>query len=177
MRASYIGNTTDFQSVKVGSTPIARSAKMQINQNFFDKIYPTLSELKKTLNTDFVIFGSAPLYLLGVLDFQPENNFNDIDIAIQSEENVPKNASVVLFHDDPKQKLYKLSINGVNIDIGYAWPDQKKYFEKIFKDPIVIDRFKFANLNICREWKELMVKKYNREKDKYYLQKIKEFKS
>jgi hypothetical protein len=149
---------------------------MNVNQEFFNKIRPTLLELEKIIGPNFVIFGSAPLYLLGVLDFNQETTFNDIDIAVQSEKEIPKNAEVVLFHDDPNQKLFKLSINNINTDIGYAWPGQEKYFKKIFKDPIIVDDFKFANLNICQEWKGLMVEKYNREKDRYYLQKIKEFK-
>ena len=149
---------------------------MQINQDFFNKIHPTLLGLKEVLGVDFVIFGSAPLYLIGVLDFQPETALNDIDIAVQNENDIPKDARVVLFHDDPNQKLYKLSINNVTIDIGYAWSGQEEYFKKIFINPIIVESFKFANLDICEEWKELMVKKYNREKDKYYLEKIREFK-
>ncbi|MDD5738721.1 MAG: hypothetical protein PHY72_02215 [Candidatus Pacebacteria bacterium] len=149
---------------------------MRINQEFFNKIYPTLSELKKIIGPNFIIFGSAPLYLLGVLDFNQESRLNDIDIAIRDEEIVAPNAQIVLFHEDPRQKLYKLSINNINVDIGGPWPGQEEYFEKIFKDPVIVDGFKFANLNICQEWKELMVGKYNREKDRYYLQKIKEFK-
>jgi len=148
---------------------------MKINQFFLEKISPILTELKQKIGTDFVVFGSAPLYLFGVLEFAEETKINDLDIAIKNERDIPKEAQVVFFHNDPKQKFYKLLIKNVNVDIGTAWPGQERYFKKIFKNPVIIKGFKFANLSICQEWKELMVKKYDREKDKYYLSKIQEF--
>lgn len=127
------------------------------------------------MKSDFVIFGSSPLYLLDVLEFTNDTKINDLDIAVRKQSQIPKEAKVVYFHNDPEQKLHKLSISGINIDIGSAWPGQEKYFKKIFKNPTIVNNFKFANLDICQEWKELMVEKYNRDKDKYYLEKIKSF--
>ena len=147
---------------------------MFINQEFFDRIEPVLIELKEKLKSEFVVFGSTPLYLLGVLEIKKGSDFNDIDIAIRDASVIPEEAKTVYFRGDPNQKLYKIKIKDINVDIGSAWPGQEEIFDKIFKEPIVVKGFNFANLDICQEWKELMVEKYNREKDKHHLEKIKE---
>ncbi len=149
---------------------------MEINQKFFRRIEPVLEELREKLKTDFVVFGSGPLYLFGILEFNDQSVLNDLDIAIKEESVVPKEAQTVYFRKDPNQKLFKINIQDVNVDMGAAWPGQEEIFEKIFKDPVVIKGFNFANLDICQEWRELIVKKYGREKDIIYLKKIKEYK-
>ncbi|KKP31667.1 MAG: hypothetical protein UR22_C0020G0013 [Parcubacteria group bacterium GW2011_GWC2_32_10] len=148
---------------------------MYINQIFFDKIEPVLVELKNKLKTDFVLFGSAPLYLMGVLEFNKDSVLNDLDIALRDLSCISQDAKEVQFRKDPNQKLYKINIQGINVDMGSAWPGQEEIFEKIFKNPVIERGFKFANLDICLEWRELIVKKYGREKDIIYLEKIKQF--
>jgi len=149
---------------------------MPINQAFLSAIKPILIGLQEKLHSEFVVFGSAPLYLLGILEFNKISDLNDLDIALKDESVIPKEAKVVYFHEDPNQKFYKIEISGVKVDIGSAWPGQEAHFDKIFENPIIVEGFKFANLYACRGWKELMVKKYNKEKDKYYLKKIREYK-
>ena len=146
---------------------------MNINQKFFDKVDPVLIKLRKKFGEDFVVFGSAPLYLMGVLEFKED--FNDLDIAVKDISPIIKEAKQVCFGGDPNQKLYKINIQGINVDIGSAWPGEEKVFEKLLENPIVVKDFKFVNLDNCQAWKEDMVKKYNREKDKLHLQKIKEY--
>jgi hypothetical protein len=148
---------------------------MQINQNFFNYIKPFLVKLKEEIGDDFVVFGSAPLYLLGIVDFK--ESFNDLDITIRDVANIPNSAEVVTFHNNPAQKFYKIKIDGMNIDIASTWPGYEEFFEKIFTKPIIVEGFKFANLDIVEEFKNEMVKKYNRQKDKDYLEKIKQFRS
>lgn len=148
--------------------------EMTINKEFFDKIEPVLKELEKKLGTDFVVFGSGPLYLTGVLELKED--FNDLDIAVRDVSPIVKEAKEVLFRGDLNQKLYKINIQGINVDVGQAWPGQEEVFEKLFENPIVVKGFKFVNLDSCQAWKEDMVKKYGREKDKIHLEKIKEYK-
>lgn len=150
--------------------------KMEINKLFFEKIKPVLVELKNKLKTDFVVFGSGPLYLLGVLDFNKDSVLNDLDIALRDLLAIPPGAQEVHFRKDLNQKLFKINIQGINVDMGSAWPGQEEIFEKIFTNPVVLEGFKFANLDICLEWRELIVKKYGREKDIIYLEKFKQFK-
>jgi len=146
---------------------------MEINKEFLKIILPVLEELKNKLKGDFVVFGSTPLYLFGVLEFK---ELHDIDIAVRDESIIPSGAKLILFADNPKQRLYKFRVKDINIDIGSAWPGQEEIFNRIFQDPIIIEGIKFANLDIIREWKELMVKEYDRQKDKDHLEKIKIFK-
>lgn len=148
---------------------------MFIKEEFFDRIESVLVELKEKLKSDFVVFGSGPLYLLGVLELNKDSDFNDLDIAVRDASAIIKEAKTVYFRGDPNQKLYKIKIKGIDVDIGSAWPGQEEIFEKIFEDPVVVKGFKFANLDVCQKWKELMVEKYNREKDKLHLEKIKEY--
>jgi hypothetical protein len=149
---------------------------LDINQEFFNRIEPILIKLKKKIGPDFIIFGSAPLYLLGVLDFNNGSEFNDLDVAVKDESVIPKKeAKEVCFKGDPSQRLYKINIDGVNIDIGSAWPEHEEIFNRIFENPVIVQGFKFANLDICEEWRKLVVKKYDNEKAKYHLEKIKEF--
>ncbi|MDP2951156.1 MAG: hypothetical protein Q8N55_02105 [bacterium] len=146
---------------------------MKINQDFLKAILPTLLELKNKLKGDFVVFGSAPLYLLGILEFK---KLNDLDIAIKDEFAIPKEAELVIFANDQRQKLYKLQIGDIKVDIGPAWPGREDIFKRIFQNPTIISGIKFANLGIVQEWKELMVKEYGREKDKEHLEKIRKYK-
>ncbi len=150
---------------------------MNINKRFFNSIKPILIKLKKRIGNEFVIFGSAPLYLLGILKFKDLKNFNDIDIAIKDILIIPKEAETVMFQNNPNQKFYKIKIDNINIDIGPGWPGEERFFSKLFRNPINIEGFKFVNLDTTEEWKEYMYKKYNREKDKKYLEKIKKYKT
>ncbi len=63
----------------------------------------------------------------------------------------------------------------MEIDIASVWLGQEDSFRKIFINPIIVDGFKFANLEIVEEWKNEMVIKYNRKKDENYLKKIKQY--
>ena len=151
---------------------------MKINKEFFNYIKPILVKLKSKIGNDFVIFGSTPLYLFGVVEFTKE--INDIDVALKDKVNLPSNAKVVTFQGDTNKKFHKINIDGVNIDIGCeweGWSGQKEFFKKLFKEQVVVDGYKFVNINVIEEWKKEMVKKYNREKDKKYLKQIKEYKT
>jgi len=147
---------------------------MKINERFLRSIEPALIQLQEKIGDDFVVFGSAPLYLLGVVDFNKP--INDLDIAIKDKTMIPKEAKEVLFQDNPDQKLYKMQLDNITIDIGSCWRGQETFFYKLFENPIRVGNFKFANLEILEEWKKNMVAKYNREKDKIYLDKIREYK-
>ena len=81
------------------------------------------------------------------------------------------------FHKDPNQKFYKIKIDNIEVDMAALWPGQEHFFNKIHANPILIEGFKFANLEVVKEWKMEMVKKYNRLKDKEYLEKINSFQS
>ncbi len=54
---------------------------MKINQEFFNYIKPYLIKFREKIGDDFVVFGSAPLYLLGVVKFDGE--INDLDISVK----------------------------------------------------------------------------------------------
>lgn len=149
---------------------------IQINKDFFSVIEPILIKLKNKLGRKFIIFGSAPLYLLGVVEFNGNKGINDLDVVVEDASVIPKEAKQVTFQKDANQKLYKLRIDNINIDIGYCWPGQEKFFYKLFKNPIIVNGFSFANLEIMEKWKILMVRKYNREKDKNYLVAIASYK-
>lgn len=146
---------------------------MKISQDFFNYIKPYLIKIQAIIGNDFVVFGSAPLYLLGVLKF--DGKIHDLDISIKNSEDVPKDAQIVTFHKDHNQIFYKIMIDDMQIDIASLWPGQEYFFNKIHTAPIVIEEFKFANLEVVKEWKQDMVKKYNRLKDKEYLEKINDF--
>lgn len=148
---------------------------MEINRKFLKSIRPILKELKERLSCDFVVFGSAPLYLAGVLDFGGRKDLNDLDIVLRDEAFIPEDAERVLFHNDPRQAIYKLKVKGVPVDMGAPWPGRKRIHKRIFKDPIIVEGFKFANLEVVRQWKELMVKEYDRDKDRTFLKKMKEY--
>ena len=147
---------------------------MEIDYIFFNKIKPILTKLKNKIGDDFIIFGSATLYLLKVVDYN--ENINDIDIAVKNKNIIPKDAKKVLFRNDPNQELYKLTIDNIKVDIGSVWKGQEDYFHKLFDSPIEVDGFKFVNLKTLEEWKEKTFKKYGREKDGKYLEKIQEYK-
>lgn len=147
---------------------------MDINQNFYNYIKPYLIKLKNKIGNDFVVFGSAPLYLLGVVDF--DGCINDLDISLKNLDNVPKEAVAVTFHKDKNQIFYKIIIDDIEVDMASLWPGCEYFFDKIHANPIIVDGFKFANLEVVEEWKKEMVKKYGRQKDKDYLIKIRKFK-
>ena len=146
-----------------------------INEYFFNSIKPILIKLKDKIGEDFVVFGSAPLYLIGVVNY--DKPINDLDIAVKDKNVIPKETKEVIFQKNPNQKLYKIKINNIEVDIGGCWKGQESYFYKLFDNPIIVEGFKFVNLDMLKEWKERMVKEYNREKDKIYLEKIKKYKS
>jgi len=147
---------------------------MNINKEFLKIVLPVLTELKQKLKGDFIVFGSAPLYLFGILEFK---ELNDLDIAVKDESIIPSEAKLVIFENNPKQKLYKLQLGDIKVDIGPAWPGRETIFDQMFQNPIIIEGIKFANLDVVQEWKELMVKEYGRQKDKEHLEKIKSHKA
>jgi len=148
---------------------------MEINRKFFKTISPVLFELQEKMKGDFVVFGSTPLYLFGVLEFKDPKRFNDLDLVVKDKSIIPPEAEVVFFRQDPKQKLYKIKIRNIEVDIGGLWSGRKKFFGKIFQNPVIVDGIKFANLNVVQEWKELMVKEYGQQKDKDHLKRIKAY--
>lgn len=141
---------------------------------FFEYLQPYLLKLKERVGDNFVVFGSAPLYLYGIVKF--DGKINDLDISLKDTKDIPNDAQIVTFHKDKNQLFYKITINDLNIDMCSLWSGYEYYFNKIHSDPVVINGFKFANIDIIREWKELMVNKYNRQKDIDYLEKINNFK-
>ncbi len=136
---------------------------------------PVLSELRKKIGCDFVVFGSAPLYLLGVVGYDKAAGINDLDVAVGEDFAPGEEMREVLFHDNPMQKLYKLDIGGIPVGIGPVWPGREKIYEKIFSNAFECGGFRFASLNVIRQWKEMMAREYGREKDKAYLEKIRQF--
>ncbi|PKM91118.1 hypothetical protein CVU82_03625 [Candidatus Falkowbacteria bacterium HGW-Falkowbacteria-1] len=146
---------------------------MDINKKFLTYIRPYLIKLKEQIGDDFVVFGSAPLYLLGVVEFN--GKINDLDISLKNKKDIPNKAKVVTFHKNKEQLFYKIVIDDLEVDMTSLWPGCEYFFNKIHSDPVVADNFKFANLDIVKEWKEEMVKNYDRKKDKDYLKKIDEF--
>lgn len=148
---------------------------MAINQEFYDYIKPYLVKLSEQVGEGFVVFGSAPLYLLGVVPFV--GRINDLDVVLLDEAVIPPDVQTVTFHHDPSQKLYKIYIDDLEVDMGVRWPGYEDFTDKIKSDPIVIDGFKFASLEVVEAWKWEMVERYDRQKDKDYLEKILEFKN
>jgi hypothetical protein len=147
---------------------------MIFNRQFLNSIEPVLSRLKTIFGDDFVVFGSAPLYLLDIIN-SGDKHLNDLDIAVRDLRNIPDEAIKKTFQKNPDQILYQLKIDGVKIDIGTCWPGQEDFFARIFHDPIVANGYKFADLLVVKEWKEKMVKEYQREKDMEYLKRINDF--
>lgn len=78
---------------------------MDINQKFLKAIKPPLEILRQKMRGEFVIFGSSPLYLLGILKFKGIGAFNDLDIAIKDESIIPKEAKLVTFQKNREQRL------------------------------------------------------------------------
>lgn len=146
---------------------------MNINQDFFSYLKPYLIKLQEKIGADFVVFGSAPLYLLSVVEFN--GKINDLDISVKDISVIPDYAEKVTFQKNQNQIFYKIVIDDMEIDIASLWPGGDYFFNKVYSNPIIIDNFKFANLDIVEDWKKEMVKKYGRQKDKEYLKKIKEF--
>jgi hypothetical protein len=148
---------------------------MQINQKFLESIWPVLRALQEKIGSDFVVFGSAPLYLYGVLEFTGGEKLNDLDVVAGNGFTAGGEFQEVLFQDDSRQKLYKMQLQDVSIDIGLAWPRWEEIHARIFREAQAVDGFKFASLEVIKEWKERMVKEYGREKDCRYLEKIRSF--
>jgi hypothetical protein len=144
-----------------------------MNEEFFKTIEPILIKLRDKIGDDFIVFGSALLYLLGVVEF--DGAINDLDITVRDVSIIPDEAAEITFHKE--QKLYQLKIDGIKVDIGTLWPGFEKYFKKIFEDPILYKGFKFANIDIVEDWKIEMVRLYDRQKDKEYLKKIKDYRA
>ena len=144
-----------------------------MNQDFFNFIKPVLIKLKEKLGDNFVVFGSAPLYLFGVMEFDGE--INDLDVTVPDFVSIPREAKEVIFHGDSNQKLYKITIDNIEIDIGSVWLGYEDIFKEILNEPIVVEGFKFANLDVVKKWKTEMARKYNRQKDKDYLKKIEKY--
>ncbi len=146
---------------------------MNINQDFFNYLKPYLIKLREKIGDNFVVFGSAPLCLLGVVEFN--GKINDLDINVYDKSVIPAEAQEVTFHKNQDQKLYKIIIDDLEVDIGISWPGYGDFIDRIRSNPIIVDGFKFANLDIVEEWKREMVKRYDRQKDKDYLIKIEAF--
>jgi len=146
---------------------------MKINQEFFNYIRPYLVKIRTKIGEDFVVFGSAPLYLLGIVEF--DGKINDLDVSVKNSEDISNDAQIVTFHKDQNQKFYKIMIDDIVVDMASLWPGQEYFFSKIHANPIIVEEFKFANLEVVKEWKMEMVKKYNRLKDKEYLKEIDDF--
>jgi len=145
-----------------------------INQEFFEYIKPFLLKLKEIAGEDFVIFGSAPLYLLNVVKF--DGHINDLDISVKEiSQSIVDRGKEILFYNDPNQKFYQFEIDGMKIDVASMWPAYEPYFSEIFDNPICVDGFKFTNLDVVEGFKKDMAEKYDRQKDKDYLQKIADF--
>ena len=146
---------------------------MPLNQSFLDFIKPYLTKIRDKVGDDFVVFGSAPLYLLGVVEFK--DKINDLDISLRNPASVPADAAAVTFHKDQNQKFYKMIIDGLEVDMASLWPGQEYFFNKIHDTAFSVDGFKFASLDVVEEWKQEMIRKYDRQKDKDYLRQIQEF--
>ena len=146
---------------------------MKINQEFFNYIKPYLIKLQERIGDDFIIFGSAPLYLLGVVGFR--GKINDLDISIKDLSGIRGDFEEVTFQGDKNQKIFKIIIDDMEIDLASAWPGQEEFFKKIFTNPIVVDGFTLANLDVVEEWKNEMFMRYNRGKDKDYLEMIQKY--
>ncbi|MEA2020574.1 MAG: hypothetical protein U9M98_02540 [Patescibacteria group bacterium] len=148
---------------------------MKINWDYFEKIKPILRKLCRKVEGDFVVFGSAPLYLFGALKFEGLGNMHDLDILLDGHVKNSAIEKTVYFENDKNQKLYKLSIDGVNIDVGTLWPGHEEWFEKVFENSQEINGYKFASLETVLEWKKRNIKKYDRKKDKEAIARIKKF--
>jgi len=146
---------------------------MNINQDFLNYIRPYLIKLRDKIGGDFIVFGSAPLYLLGVVDFT--GKINDLDVNVFDRAVIPGEAREVTFHKNSEQKLYKIFIDDLEVDIGVSWPGYGDFIDRIRSNPIIVEDFKFANLDIVEAWKREMVKRYDRPKDRDYLHKIEIF--
>ena len=141
-----------------------------VNEKFLDYIKPYLIKLREKIGDDFVVFGSAPLYLFGVVPFTGQ--INDLDVFVKDLTTIPRDAMTVTFHKNEKQKLFKIVIDDMEVDIGSSWPGYEDFVNKIYANPVVVEDFKFANLDVVEEWKREMVKRYDRQKDRDYLDKI-----
>ena len=81
---------------------------MKINQEFFEFIEPGLKAIKEKIGDDFIVVGSAIMYLLGILEFKKGNFFHDLDIIVKNESSIPKEAVCTFFQNDPNKKLYRM---------------------------------------------------------------------
>lgn len=148
---------------------------VKINRNYFDAIKPILEKLGDRVDGEFVVFGSAPLYLLGILEFKGLDKIHDLDVTLDGSLGRKDGFRVVHFENDPNKPLYKITINGVDVDVGTKWPGHEDWFKRVFSDPIIVDGFKFANLQTVLDFKKMNIAKYNREKDKDVVARIEEY--
>ncbi len=100
---------------------------------------------------------------------------HDLDILLDGSVREDMVEKIACFENDRDQKLYKVSIDGVDIDVGTLWPRHEEWFRKIFESAWEVGGYKFASLETVLEWKEKNVEKYAREKDMRALEKIEEF--
>lgn len=148
---------------------------METNRAYFDAIKPILDKLREKVEGDFVLFGSSTLYLLGIEKFEGLDKIHDLDITLDGKVKEGTETKIVHFEHDPNKKLYKVNINGINIDIGTLWVGHERWLRKIFADPIIINGYKFANLQTVLDYKKMNVSKYDREKDRVAIAKIEEY--
>ena len=143
---------------------------MKINQNFFDYIEPVLKNIKRETKGDYMIFGSAILYLFDILEFK-EEDFHDIDVMVKSESSIPKEAKLFYFQNDKDKRLFKYFIGDFEVDFGGIWPETEGFFRRALDNTIEINGYRFVSLKMLQEWKEMI----GREKDLLHVEKIKEF--
>ena len=148
---------------------------MEINREFFEAIRPVLAKLRSRIAGDFVVFGSAPLYLYGVRPFNSLDDLHDLDVFVAGEIVDEEGARVVLFENDPDKKLYKFVIDGVEVDCGGLWAGHETWIQLILADPVEIGGYKFASLDTTLAWKRLMVEKFDRGKDRQAVSEIEDF--
>lgn len=148
---------------------------MPIDQDFVNAIKPIVTKLRNLVVGDFVLFGSAPLYLLGIRKFEGLGKMHDLDVTLDGHLKDENIAQVVYFENDPEQVLKKVTIDGFAVDLGCHWPGDDAYFNKIFDRPIISDGIKFANIDTVLEVKRNYAVKYNREKDRKAVAAIEEY--
>lgn len=94
------------------------------------------------------------------MDFN--GSINDLDVFIEDISIITEDALPVTFHKNQEQKLYKIIIDDLEVDMGSYWPGYDNILKNIFSNPVEVDNFKFANLSAVEKWKTEMVKKYDR---------------
>ena len=118
---------------------------MKINQEFFDFIEPALKEIKEQTNDDYMIFGSIIMYLLGILKFDKNGFFHDIDVMVKEESSIPEGAVMIYFQGNKEWRLYKKFMAGFEVDFGGIWPDTdtEDFFKRALNETEEINGYKF----------------------------------